>query len=428
MFFLFNFADGRDRIDCIENAELSKHIAIGLKFQEGNFFKDSRNEFKYVLDFDSLCYISLIGVGYSFIQEYLNEQRNEELLDSAIYYYEKGVKFYPDSSNIWENIGYARMLKGDFAGAELSYLNALESGGDSLSIFSVLFNIYMELKQYKKAIAVFEKIVRIDSSDENLFNLAKLYINESINDRADSILTYLTGKNDNLEYFDLWVKLPCMEKDTEKFFQRVEYIEKKGLMLPYETQKIIYENLAKHFGIDSALAYIERYCELINTSEIWKFYGDELLKRKDYEKCVFAFKKSININFNRENYYKYGVCLFNSSKKDSAMIVFDSLLNFADSVVFDVYIYLVDIYLEKNILNKAEEILKRGLKIDYKNAYLHFLKGKLKEKQKRYYEAIEEFEIASNDSSLFDLSKKEIQRMKQWIARESAIKKKLENE
>lgn len=146
-------------------------------------------------------------------------------------------------------------------------LNTAVELNDRFSLaYSLLGEIYQEMKDYEKSAAAYEKATEADPwSFKDYFNLGRVY--DAMKRFAKAVRAYAKACEINPEHLDAHLSA------AKSFYQLKEY--------------------------DSALAYSQR-AELIdpNVSEVQQVLGDIYESQKDHEHAIRSYKRALEIDSN----------------------------------------------------------------------------------------------------------------------------------
>lgn len=89
-------------------------------------------------------------------------------VDDAIKYLEKAASLASGEAAIWQNLGHARVAKGDVAGAIKAFQTAI-SKADSLDLRLAIANVYFDSKQYEPAVPHAKKVLELNKDNPKIF-------------------------------------------------------------------------------------------------------------------------------------------------------------------------------------------------------------------------------------------------------------------
>ena len=104
------------------------------------------------------------------------EEHKSGNLDKACDLYMDILKSEPENDEVWDLLGIIHFQKNNFLEAEICIKKAIEIQ-PRVYYLENLAKLYLEKGDFLKSITLYEDIIKINYSYENLFNLAMAYKN-----------------------------------------------------------------------------------------------------------------------------------------------------------------------------------------------------------------------------------------------------------
>lgn len=143
-----------------ENAEA--HAYMGLVLEKQNDLAGA--EKSYLAALERKPNLAPAAVNISGMYLTAKPQR----VDEALKILEKTAALVTDDVALWTNLGFARSVKGDFAGSAKAYQVAI-ARGDSIDLRFALANVYFDAKQYEQAVPHAKKVLAGTKDNAKVF-------------------------------------------------------------------------------------------------------------------------------------------------------------------------------------------------------------------------------------------------------------------
>jgi len=300
--------------------------------------------------------------------------------DSAIMYSNELIKLEPERGENYLNLAILYQINGEYRKA-LNLLGRIEQDfGSRLEVFTLRYNVYLSLKDNKRAIK--QLYLAHEKSSDNLSIIgliAEFYGDAGIEDSAARYYNELL-KADNRDpvsvfsYLDYLVEFRKYREALHYFNNSInKQIVSKEQTTGYLINKLESEEkiLANKAFYDSAMAtyYLLDEEDLRVNAVVVDYY----LKVKNYEEAAGKLKKMIARN--ERNYRIWEQLLF----AENIINQYDSLLTHSEKVIdlFEdqpvPYLYAGIACLQKKDYSKALKFLEKGIKyVEGGNIYLQY--------------------------------------------------------
>ena len=364
----------------------------------------------------------------------------------AVENYRNALKF-DRSSGIYYSLAvvYYKLNKFDESLSEIK--NALKLKPDDPDYLETSANIYIVKKDFLKAIAAFERIIKLDSNyTYGLYSLARLYQETQMPANALAVYEKITSKIGydfdvlnkmyeiyikNKEYdkaadvLESMLKIDPFNAEMKKILANL-YLNNKD----YEKAKIIYENIlsldhnekevqnelvkiyfklnendkafdnfSKVLGKDSL-----NFLEKIQIGELYYNLISQDESAKDISKNIFTV---INSSYPEEwiPYYYLGVFELMDKNETGYNEYFDKALLLADTTK-DVFVNIGFSLYQEGVSEEALSVLDKGLSVYPDDFRLNFIKGLVLQGSGNEKEAMKYYETAliSNPGDINTLS------------------------
>ncbi|OQX52054.1 MAG: hypothetical protein B5M53_09465, partial [Candidatus Cloacimonas sp. 4484_209] len=265
------------------------------------------------------------------------------------------------------------------------------------SALKLLANLYYNQGLWGEALTMLDKAKTLQPNNkEILYGIAKCYRAMSRNEEAENLIkSLIADEPDNLDLLSFLGELYIEE---EKFNEAenilIECYKKDPKNVNILTNLAhIYEKTGRD---NEAVSFLLDAKKLEpNTTSIIYDLGRLLLKTQHYEEALDEFNKVLELDENNVSCYRYlGFCYKALSRDDLAISSFKAAidLNPLDSESFA---ELGSIYIEREDLKNAEDVLNKSLKIDnnpkalYYQGILSAKKGNIEDAIRKWQSVIE---------------------------------------
>ncbi|HRI86286.1 MAG TPA: tetratricopeptide repeat protein [Ignavibacteria bacterium] len=364
----------------------------------------------------------------------------------AVENYRNALKF-DKSSGIYYSLAvvYYKLNKFDEALTEIK--NALKLKPDDQDYLETSANIYIVKKDFLKAIAAFERIIKLDSNyTYGLYSLARLYQETQMPANALAVYEKITNKiGYDFDVLNKMYEIYMKNKDYDKAADVLENMlkidpfnaEMKKILANlylnnknYEKAKLIYENILSldhnEKGIQNELVKIYfklnendkafdnfskvlgkdslNFLEKIQIGELYFNLISQDETAKDISKNIFTV---INNSYPEEwiPYYYLGVFELMDKNVVSYNEYFDKALMLADTTK-DVFVNIGFSFYQEGLSEEAISVLDKGLSVYPEDFRMNFIKGLVLQGSGNEKDAVKYYETAliSNPGDINTLS------------------------
>jgi tetratricopeptide (TPR) repeat protein len=357
-----------------------------------------RKEFQRFSIFIVMCLL----IFYS----YLTIKQNDYWKDPIVFY-ERTLKYAPNSARMFANLGLAYSKIGRTEEAIALYNKAIEMDPRFKKDYYNLGNLYNNIGNYQEAIAAYKKAIEIKPNDAYIYNsLGVTYVLANKNEEAISTFKKMIELNPYAAeaYTNLGNIYATLGKSEEAISSYKKAIEiNPNDVAAYDNLNNLYRNTG---GDKEAIAAYKKAIEL-NPSDATAYLnlGNLYNNIGNYEEAIAAYKKAIEINPNEAYIYNsLGVAYVLANKNEEAISTFKKMIEL-NPYAAEAYTNLGNIYAT---LGKSEEAIvayKKAIEINPNeaNAYSNLantyrVRGKHEEAINAYKKAIK---ISPNNTNTY---------------------------
>ncbi len=325
------------------------------------------------------------------------------------------------SSNLWAKcppaeayyyylVGEQFLLQGNLVSARKALERVVRCDPKALTPQKDLLKIYIQMRQYEKAISLAQKILKESPGDKDtLFLLARAYWFQQRPLRAAETLEKLLEKDpNNAEALSILTSIYLEQNKLEKAIKVLERLAKKNPENP-----VIYLELARVYrkkgDFDQARKYYSKALKLEpDNLKILLEYGDFLEKIGAFKEAQKIYEEALAQNPEQFHLYEALLKLYvNSNEFEKALELInklEELVGERPQLLFRKALLLMDLNREKEAEKALEKVLEK--KPDFYAALFYL--GIAKEKQGLKEEALKIYQKIPPDSEVFPLALRRI--------------------
>ncbi|MCD7973255.1 MAG: tetratricopeptide repeat protein [Candidatus Azobacteroides sp.] len=208
--------------------------------------------------------------------------KSVEMFREAVLYLEKGIEKFPNSIDLYREIGDNNRLLEEYDKAIVAYNKVLDIDPYSAEDWTDLGELYSLNGNYEKAIEAFDFSLIIDEDDDRTLYMKgnNLILNGNYEKAVETFLEYTQINNDDETPYILISECYTEMQD----FEKAKYYALKALDVNKESilslKKIIYLLLDREAFLES-LPYLERAIELLPTDSNLLFLKADVLMSLD---------------------------------------------------------------------------------------------------------------------------------------------------
>jgi TolA-binding protein len=263
-------------------------------------------------------------------------------------------------------------------------------------------------KEYADAKGWFEKVdlydLEADEKDEYHFKLGYSYFVE--NDTANAKKEFFEVKDKVTRYSNpanyYYAHLAYMEKNYEtalKGFTKLKDDENFGPIVPYYITQIYYLQGKYQELLDYAPPLLEKP-DTKRAGEISRLIGDayyNLYKYKEALPYLEKYQKETAVPLTKEDWYELGYTYYKTGDCDKAIVSFEKIIYYDDSLSQNAYYHLADCYMKKDNKHFARTAFQSAYKLGFnkkiqEEALLNYAKLSYELSFNPYNEAVEAFQ------------------------------------
>jgi len=330
---------------------ISAQKALASYYNENNFFRAKEL-------FDKEKYSGAIELFDRFIDEHPAEINNQ-ITEAEYYAAISSVKLYNND-------------------AEYRINNFIRNHPESPLRNSACFNLangFYQAKNYRNAIAYYEKTDRLEIDDKVLpeyyFKLG--YSHFMKGDRKRAMLFFSEIMDIDTEYtppaiyyFSHIAYEDKMYRTALDGFKRLQDDESFGSVVPFYIVQIMYV-IGDFDGIIEIAPSIVKDASKERASELYRVIGDAYFKKGNYAEAVKNLEEHVSraVRTGREGSYQLAYCYYMTEEFDKAIPLFKEVCRKRDELSQNAYYLLGDIYIKKDEKKLAQTSFSSASKMDF---------------------------------------------------------------
>ena len=255
--------------------------------------------------------------------------RQNQTWREPIPFYERTLKFSPDSSKTYINLGFTYAKMGKKEEAIAMYKKSLEINPNNAEAYNNLGIRYAEMGKKEEAVAMYKKALEIDPNQAASYNnLGIAYY--SMGKKEDAVAMYKKAIKINPGYADAHNNLSTTYNSMRNEEDAVAIYKKAVELNPSNPEA--YNNLGNAYNSigekEDAIAVYKKAINInpdyaIAYNNLANIYGE--MGRK--EEAIAMYKKAIDIDPDYANaYYNLGGEYYNMGRREDAIAAFKKVL------------------------------------------------------------------------------------------------------
>jgi protein O-mannosyl-transferase len=264
---------------------------------------------------------------------YLTIMQNKTWAEPALFY-ERTLRYAPDSSKAYTNLGLIYYNRGDKENAAFLYRKAIETDPNAIEAYYNLGLTYNEVGEKEKSVAMYKKAIEVDPAYAAAYN------------NLSAILYNDMGKKD--EAITLCRRAIELDPNNAEAYNNLAYF--------------LQNDMSKK---EEVLALYGKAIELTpDNAEIHNNLASAYYKMNLKEKAVAAYKNAIEINPHyAQTYNNLGFTYYNIGKKEEAVAMYKKAIEINPGYA-DAYNHLGIAYFELGRREEAIAAFKKVLEIN----------------------------------------------------------------
>jgi tetratricopeptide (TPR) repeat protein len=238
------------------------------------------------------------------IYSYLTIGQNNYWKDPIVFY-ERTLKYAPDSAKIFNNLGNAYKDINKHKEAIAMFKKAIELNPSAVEAYNNLGYVYQQIGKGKEAMALYKKAIETDPTCAKTYNnLGNAY--KDINKHEEAIAMFKKAIELNPLAFDTYNNLGNAYSSMGKYAGAMAMYKKTIELNPSAVEA--YNNLGNvYLGINRYAEAIASYKKAMQIDPNYTLAHDNLNKlygkSGDIEEAIASYKKAIKINPNNADLY-----------------------------------------------------------------------------------------------------------------------------
>ncbi|MDD5449443.1 MAG: tetratricopeptide repeat protein [Candidatus Omnitrophica bacterium] len=233
---------------------------------------------------------------------YLTIRQNETWRE-PVAFYERTIKYAPDSSKTYYNLGFTLYRMGEKQKSIPMYKKAIELKPDFVDAYNNLASVYYDMNMKEEAISLYKKAIELNPNYAEAYNnLAVMYDDKGREE--ETITMYKKAIELKPNYVDAYNNLASAYYNMGRKKEAGIMYEKAIELNPnnpdaYNNLGTIYDDMGKK---EKAIAMYKKAIE-INPNYAYAYYnlGITYIKAGRREDAAAAFKKALEINPDNED-------------------------------------------------------------------------------------------------------------------------------
>ena len=295
----------------------------------------------------------------------LTVRQNQTWADPMLFY-ERTLKYAPDSSNVYANLGSLNANMGKKEDAIAMFKKAIEINPDQDAAYSGLGVVYAKIGKREEAIAMLNKAIELNPNNAKAYyNLGIEY--DNMKKIEEAIPMYKKALEINPDYADAYNNLGIAYYNTGKKEDVIDIFKKAIESNPSNAEA--YNNLGfayyKMGKTEDAIATYKKAIEFSSSNaSIYNNLSLAYYKMGNKEEAIAMCKKVIELNpDNSETYNNLGILYYNTGKKEDAIATYKNAIELSPNYAA-AYNNLGVAYYETGRQEEAAAAFKKALEIN----------------------------------------------------------------
>jgi tetratricopeptide (TPR) repeat protein len=377
-----------------QNARLNQEFQAAVSQYESGHYTEAASKLETLLNQvpNSFEVHELLGFVYSAQQQ---DAKATEHLDKA-------VRLKPDSAAAHTNLATNLVRLGRLVPAEEHFRKALALEPRNYEANHNLGEFYIQAGKLSEAVQYLQEAQRINpSAYDNGYDLSLAYLHTDHSAEAKQLAQDLLKRKNTAELHNL---LGQIEEKDGNFVAAANEFEAAAHTEPSESNLFDWgSELLLHRTLDPAVEVFQKASERYPTSPRLAIgLGMALYSRGNYDEAVKSLLKAADLNPSDPRCYYFLSKAYDSSPNQAEEVIqrFRRFLDLQPQNARAPYYYAMSLWKGRRIedsnldLGQIERLLKKALALDPGLAEAHQQLGNLYSDQKKYGEAIPEYQAA----------------------------------